>query len=165
MYLLRLTIILILTAGLTGLHAQELNASEFTALKQYRMERIDSLMTAKGFKKETREEKDFTIIIYTYQQVRQSSFVMRSLHLGWQPALKSLDIQYGVWQQDEAANFMHQLEQVGYKKTTSSVPNLDGTTSKDIAFKKGAAQIAYQIQRQTKTTLHLFSTTSENYTP
>lgn len=166
MLLLRLMIALILSAGFTGLHAQELNAIEFTALKDYRMERIDSLMIAKGFKKEkTDKQQDFTIIIYTYQQVKRSSFVMRSLHLGWQSAVKALDLQYGVWQQDEATNFMHQLEQAGYKKTTSSLPNLDGTTTTDITYKKGASRIAYQVQRQPKTTLHLFSTTSENYTP
>jgi len=141
-------------------------------MRTYKLEKIDSFMLEKGFKKQVaRQEKDHTIIFYTFRQFTGTSAVQRSLMVSLMPAEHLLDLQYGMWQQTESANFAQQLLQEGYKKIVTSLPDIGGkSASKMISYKKGEDNISYQEKEQGKVSdkniiLYIFSLSNEKYRP
>lgn len=157
---LRLIITILLACSSLPLSAQELKPAELLAMRKYKMETIDSFMSAKGFEKKIFEDNaDFSITDYTYLTTTDSGLIQRSLHVGWQPKLKTLTLQYGVWQKSDAARFIKQLLQDGFKKSTVSFPDLDGKTKlQTIHYTKAPYSIGYKEEKQEAAMLYIFST-------
>ncbi|MBN8851405.1 MAG: hypothetical protein BGO55_09115 [Sphingobacteriales bacterium 50-39] len=154
---IRLTFLLLTIYG-TSLHAQTLKADELAVLKKYKLEKIDSFMTAKGFKKQVfSDEKDFSITNYTVITRTDSGAAQRSLHVGWVPKIKVLTLEYGLWLKSEAASFSKQLTQAGYKRSVSSTPNIDGSSFQTTSYKKGLISIGYKEVQQDSGTVYIFS--------
>jgi hypothetical protein len=157
-----LTIILF-SLAYTTLHAQRLTALEFTALKKYKLEKIDSFMTAKGFEKQVFADKaEYKVVGYTATQPTDSGAAQRSLHLGWQNKVKVLDLDYGLWLRSEAVAFGKQLTLAGYKQSVTQLPDIDGKTSTQyISYKKGTTTVTYKEIRQDTGTVYIFSIEDE----
>lgn len=159
---LYLTITLLTIYGAT-LHAQQLKPDEFAALIKYKLEKIDSFMMAKGFKKQVfADEPEYRIVGYTAATITDSGTAQRTLHVGWQSKLKVLDLDYGLWLKSEATTFCKQLTLAGYKRAVTSIPDLDGKSStKYISYKKGAITIKYSEKEQDSGTVYIFSIEDE----
>lgn len=154
----RLTILLLMICG-ASLQAQSLKPDELAALKKYKLGKIDSFMMAKGFQKQVfNDDADMKVIGYTVTTATDSGAAQRSLHVGWQNKMKLLTLEYGLWLKSEALSFSKQLVQSGYKRATTSLPDLDGKSSLQmISYKKGLTTIQYKEMGQDSGTVYIFS--------
>jgi hypothetical protein len=162
-----LSLILIFPACLQC-HSQELSVNEFISTRKMNDKSIDSMMTNKKFKKIKNEENnDFKIIAYSFFQVDSSSIIQRSLHLGLRFKINVRELQYGVWQKENAQKINEDLEKIGFKKHISKMSFPDCTSSDYIEYKKPRAHISYEEKVQdfntTKRTLYIFKINRVDY--
>jgi len=162
---LRLIVILLLTVHYLPLHAQELKPAELVAMKKYKTAKIDSIMTAKGFEKKPFERNaDFSITVYIYTYVDGNSTIQRSLQVGVIPGTHALSLEYGVWQKTDAAAFITQLLQDGFKKKVTSMPVIGSTERfQTVSYKKAPDEFSYKEVKQNSGMLYIFSIENENY--
>ncbi|HEY4335966.1 MAG TPA: hypothetical protein VGM89_08715 [Puia sp.] len=147
--------------------AQDLKPSELVAMKHYKMVQIDSLMQARGFKKNgTTEDPGFSIFTYLYQGVEGSTPVQRNLQVGLRKSIHVLSLEYGVWSAADSANFVGQLGHDGYRRVVKMLPVI-GTPKKTqaVSYKKGMEEISYHEHPESGGKLYLFSVSSEDYQP
>jgi len=148
-------------------NAQDLKPAELVAMKKYKVARIDSLVQAKGFKKNrSTDEASFSINMYLYQGVEESTPVQRNLQVGWQKPIHELTLEYGLWSKTEATRFIDQLTRDGFKKVVRSMPVI-GSTEKTqaVSYKKGLEEFSYNESDQSGATLYLFSISNEHFQP
>jgi hypothetical protein len=164
----RLSFFLIVLLSYAGpLVAQQLSPDEFLALGKYRLTRIDSIMTGKGFNKTQSDDKpDYTVNVYSYLLHDGAIPTQRSLHLGYRKKIQTLQVQYGVWQAAEAQAFIRQLEKKGFKTNVSSsaIPNMDGSSYRTSQYKRGDLTVTYEIMNQgSGVLLYIFSFDKTHY--
>lgn len=158
--MLRLPIITALLAYSAPLFAQELSPTELIALGKYKVARIDSIITAKGFdNKRTFKLQGSTIAAYVYSTRNDTGVIQRSLQVGWRPRISDLDLEYGVWQKAEADKFIRQLLQMGFKKAVRSIHGtIPGETMKTISYKNATTEISYiEGHEDAETIRYIFS--------
>ena len=147
--------------------AQELKPSELIVMKKYKLAQIDSLMLAKGFKKnKTTEEPGFSIYMYLYQGVDGQTPVQRNLQVGLRKSIHVLSLEYGVWSAADSASFVGRLVQDGYRRVVRTLPVI-GTPQKTqaVSYKKGMEEVSYNEHLESGGKLYLFSVSSESYQP
>lgn len=147
------------------LHAQNLSISEVIAMRKSTGVQIDSIMKGKGFvKKVVQQNSDYSIITYTYTGVVNGSSVQRSLHIGRRPKIHNIELQYGVWQKQEAADIIDQLTGTGFKKVSMQIPDMDGKSSATVSYRKGGNSLSYAEQNQgANHTLYIFSVNNADF--
>ena len=75
---------------------------------------------------------------YLYNAVENGAPVQRSLHVGKRAQRKYGELEYGVWQKQEAMDIMDQLTRAGFKRSTSSAPDMGlGNSAVSMSFRKG----------------------------
>jgi hypothetical protein len=149
-----------------GLFAQGLRINEVIDMRKAGMQQIDANLMGKGYtKKVVSQNKDFTIITYLYSAVENGASVQRSLHLGKRAQRNYGELEYGVWQKQEALDIIDQLTRTGYKKSTSSAPDMGaGNASVSMTFSKGKNSLSYQEKDDgAGHTLYVFSVNTTDY--
>jgi hypothetical protein len=146
---------------LTGAaHAQEISADELLSLKKMDSHTIDSFLQTKGYHRQVLDPNDITIRVYTWTGA--TSFgqpAMRSVHIGRPPGRKSLDVEYGVWQKADAQRFIRQLESAGFKKRTSTAPDMGGggASFTQVDYRKDNVDISYREEAHDGVTAYIFN--------
>lgn len=163
--LIPLALTYLLLCGWISGFSQELSAGTFISLAGKKIPAIDSLMIQKGFQKQVASsDDDFDIITYTYLTKTSTGVIQRSLHLGWRKKIHVLELQYGVWQKQEAADFINQLLRQGFTKRVISMPDVGGaSSSKRIEYRKERLSIGYEEMEQGGgLTVSIFTIEKEN---
>jgi hypothetical protein len=163
---IRLFQVLCLLCCSTMLYAQNLQIRDVIGMRKATVEQIDSVMDQRGYvKKVAALNNDFTLITYLYTKVEDGSPVQRSLHLGKRTKINYTELEYGVWQKEDALNCIDQLIKAGFKKVASSIPDIGGKSSfASVSYKKGENRISYKEQDDgSNHTIYIFSINNRDY--
>jgi hypothetical protein len=150
----------------TTAFCQGLKPEELMALSNQNLTAIDSVMEARSFIKQTVSEgTSYSIFTYTYTSESGAFPVRRSLHLGLRPGQHMLQLEYGVWQKDEASGFIQALLRAGFKKTIREMTGIDDSgTVEFVGYKRDADYIAYrEMNRGSR--LYIFTLDNDHYKP
>ena len=116
--------------------SQHLTMEEMISMRKLPITQIDSILKSKDFTK-TKEETDSaaTLIKYTSLTRTDTSLIQRTFTIE-QKNSNFTELQYGVYQKEDAQILIDWLEKNGFKKTKTSMPANDG----DIIFEYTAFQ-------------------------
>lgn len=153
-----LPLLMLFLAG--AVHAQAISIDELLSLQKMDFHTIDSLLQTKGYHRQVLDPSDITIRVYIWTGA--TSFgqpAMRSVHIGRPPGRKALDVEYGVWQKVDAQQFIRQLENAGFKKRTSTVPDMGGggASFTTVDYRKNSIDVSYREEAQGGVTVYIFN--------
>ncbi|HEX9513123.1 MAG TPA: hypothetical protein VF939_21685 [Puia sp.] len=146
--------------------AQNLQINDMIGMRKAGIEQIDSTMKEKGYaKKVVAQNSDFTIITYLYNNVENGLLVQRTLHFSKRPKISYSELEYGVWQKEDALNCIDQLIKTGFKKANLSLPDIGAkSSSTSMLYRKGNNSISYREQDDgSNHTIYIFSINNTDY--
>lgn len=91
------------------------------------------------------KQPGFHIAVYSYVQKKDSATDRYNIVFGERDKLKLIDLEFVIWQKDDADKIVSQLLLKGFKKKIVKLPSLDSRESAGdfITYEKGSLQINY----------------------
>lgn len=146
--------------------AQNLDVNTLLSLCKTDIGHIDSIMNENSYGKKVYEARgNFTIVTYTYTGAKGASSTVRSVHIGQKPGKKYFEVEYGVWQKEDARDFTDRISKAGFMKQVQAIPDIGGSSSTFVTYKKGTNVISYREEPQegTGNKLYIFSISSDSH--